>query len=57
MCSPVIPAYSTGISQPAKGTIRAFEAWWRELRGVFLRAPEVFEALGSVGTFAVVTKL
>src|SRR5688572_27958166 len=35
MCSLVIPAYSTDISQPAYGIIRPFRARWRALSGVF----------------------
>jgi hypothetical protein len=57
MCSLVMPAYSTGMSQPAKGTMRACDARCRALRGVFLRPFEAFEMFVSFGTFAVVTKL
>jgi len=35
-CSATIPEYSTGISQPANGTMRAPEARCRALSGVFL---------------------
>src|SRR5881628_1596225 len=38
ICSAVIPEYSTGISQPPNGTIRAFDAQWRAWSGVFLGA-------------------
>src|SRR5438874_3397790 len=33
-CSAITPAYCTGISQPANGTIRAPSATWRSKRGV-----------------------
>ena len=33
-CSGMMPSYCTGISQPAKGTIRAPAARWRSWRGV-----------------------
>ena len=56
MCSAAIPAYSTGISHPAKGTMRAFDAWWRALSGVFLRTFDALETAVPSGMFAVVTK-
>jgi hypothetical protein len=33
-----MPEYSTGISQPAKGTMRAPCAWWRAFNGVFFNS-------------------
>ena len=36
MCSAVMPLYSSGMSQPPKGTIFAPDARWRALSGVFL---------------------
>jgi hypothetical protein len=45
------------MSQPANGTIRAFEARCRALRGVFLSSFETFGAFETFASFAVVTKL
>jgi hypothetical protein len=36
--------------------MRAFDAWWRALSGVFLRASDAFGTAVPSGTFAVVTK-
>ena len=41
MCSSAMPEYSTGMSQPLKGTILAPELRWRLLSGVFLRGAVV----------------
>src|SRR5215212_2038094 len=40
MCSAVMPEYSTGISQPPNGTIRAPRATCDACRGVFLSRSE-----------------
>lgn len=34
LCSWLTPAYCTGISQPAKGTMRPPARWWAEKSGV-----------------------
>src|SRR5579862_175277 len=50
MCSETMPppAYSTGMSQPPKGTIRAPELRWRALSGVLRRGAAVACSIGEV---------
>ena len=47
-CSSRIPAYWTGISQPANGTSRAPAATWRPCSGVRLKV-SVSAAIGALG--------
>src|SRR5215207_5829642 len=49
MCSAVIPEYSTGMSQPANGTIRAPSATCRAWRAVFLIVEASSSAIEGAG--------
>src|SRR5579872_1787077 len=48
-CSFDTPVYSTGMSQPANGTIFAPEARWRALSGVFLSGASAACSIGDLG--------
>src|SRR5690348_14306312 len=48
MCSLVMPEYSTGISHPAYGTIRALDARWRACSGVCRNAAAAVSVMNDV---------